>query len=171
MPNRRLKIQRRTHNQASQPPPTRLLPRHRPHHLETTLTNTTFKRQVFLCFALILLIAGCTTTSEPTEPWFVMTTTPVTRTNTPVISTTPASPTAPTGSVVPIPVGQGFGASKGFWQVYFTAPTGSRDASTYHGGVDEILAAQIAQVQQTLDIAAYEFNTSALTQAILAAKT
>ena len=138
------------------------------------MTNTISKhiQRVVQLVAVLLLIAGCTadTTPSPTGPWFVMTDTPAQRTNTPMLSTTPASPTAPTGSVVPIPVGQGFGASKGFWQVYFTAPTGSRDATTYRGGLDDVLAAQIDQVQQTLDIAAYEFNSPALTQAILAAK-
>lgn len=123
------------------------------------MTNTIFNRLPRV-IAVLLLIAGCTQTPPPTL------------TPTPTSTSTPVPPTATPvpGSVIPLPVTQGFGAEKGFWQVYFTAPTGSRDPSTYVGGIDEILAAQIGQVQQTLDVAAYEFNSPALTQAILDAK-
>jgi phosphatidylserine/phosphatidylglycerophosphate/cardiolipin synthase-like enzyme len=118
--------------------------------------------------ALMLLVAGCIQTPTP-APTATPTSTPVpptaTATQTPLPSTAEVA-----GGVTIIPVGQGFGASKGFWQVYFTAPTGSRDASTYVGGIDEIFAASIDQVQRTLDIAAYEFNSPALTAAVLRAK-
>lgn len=100
---------------------------------------------------LLLLIAGCTRTPTPAPP---------------TLAVLPTS-TTPAGGVTALPVGQGFGAEKGFWQVYFTAPTGSRDASTYHGGIDAIVAGDIDQVQHTLDIAAYEFNSPALTTALL----
>jgi phosphatidylserine/phosphatidylglycerophosphate/cardiolipin synthase-like enzyme len=74
------------------------------------------------------------------------------------------------GSVTTIPVQQGFGAQKGFWTVYFTAPTGSRDASKYVGGIDTQLVTAINQVQRTLDIAAYEWNLQSVTQAVIDAK-
>jgi phosphatidylserine/phosphatidylglycerophosphate/cardiolipin synthase-like enzyme len=74
------------------------------------------------------------------------------------------------GSVTTIPVQQGFGAQKGFWQVYFTAPTGSRDPSTYTGGIDTILVNAINGVQRTLDIAAFEWNLQSVTNAVLAAR-
>jgi phosphatidylserine/phosphatidylglycerophosphate/cardiolipin synthase-like enzyme len=67
-------------------------------------------------------------------------------------------------------VDQGYGAAKGFWQVYFTAPTGSSDSDTYTGGIDVPLAEAINGVQHTLDIAAFEFNDAVLTQAVLDAK-
>jgi phosphatidylserine/phosphatidylglycerophosphate/cardiolipin synthase-like enzyme len=73
------------------------------------------------------------------------------------------------GEVTPLQVGQGFGAQKGFWSVYFNAPTGSRDAADYVNGIDENLAADINNVQQTLDIAAFEFNNERLTEAVIAA--
>ncbi len=73
------------------------------------------------------------------------------------------------GEVTPLTVGQGFGAQKGFWTVYFNAPTGSSDASTYRNGIDENLAAEIDGVQATLDIAAFEFNNERLTEAVIAA--
>jgi phosphatidylserine/phosphatidylglycerophosphate/cardiolipin synthase-like enzyme len=84
----------------------------------------------------------------------------------PVVVTIPSNP----GSVTPIQVGQGFGAAKGFWQVYFTAPTGSTNASTYVNGIDAPLAQAINGVQRTLDIAAFEWNNPAITQAVLNAK-
>lgn len=61
----------------------------------------------------------------------------------------------------------GLGARKGFWEVYFTTPTGSRDYATYRNGVDYPLAAAIDGVQSTLDIAAYEWNSPRLTEAVV----
>jgi phosphatidylserine/phosphatidylglycerophosphate/cardiolipin synthase-like enzyme len=74
-----------------------------------------------------------------------------------------------TGDVESITFEQGFGAKKDFWQVYFTAPTGSNDSATYTGGVDEQLIAAINEVQNTLDIAAFEWNNPHLTEAVVAA--
>ncbi len=70
-------------------------------------------------------------------------------------------------AVVPLAVGQGFGAQKGFWTLYFNAPTGSRDTSTYVNGIDVPLAQAINGVQRTLDIAAFEFNNEVLTEAVI----
>lgn len=69
--------------------------------------------------------------------------------------------------VIHFELGQGYGARKGFWEVLFTAPTGSRDPATYTGGVDEYIAGLIDGLTRTLDIAAYEFNSPALTRAVL----
>lgn len=80
------------------------------------------------------------------------------------------SPPTTSGKVTPIQVGQGSGAQKGFWQVYFSAPTGSRDASTYVGGIEVNLVAAINSVQKTLDIVAYEWNLPLVTQAVIDAK-
>lgn len=71
------------------------------------------------------------------------------------------------GEVVSITIPQGFGAQYGFWQVYFTAPTGSSDRSRYSGGIDTALAQAINSARGTLDIAAFEFNNVVLTQAVL----
>ena len=97
-------------------------------------------------------------TLAPTTPTVIPTTIP--------IATRVAN--APT-TVTAINVPQGFGAAKSFWQVYFTAPTGSRDASTYTGGIDLALADAINAAQRTIDMAAYEFNNPILTNALLAA--
>jgi phosphatidylserine/phosphatidylglycerophosphate/cardiolipin synthase-like enzyme len=77
---------------------------------------------------------------------------------------------APSGAVSVINVPQGFGAQKSFWQVYFTAPTGSRDPKTYVGGIDTQLVAAINGVKSTLDIAAYQWDLQSVTDAVLAAK-
>lgn len=64
-------------------------------------------------------------------------------------------------------VPNGFGAQKSFWTVYFNAPTGSSDRSTYVNGIDVQLADAINGAQRTLDIAAFEFNNEVLTDAVL----
>ncbi|GAB4571493.1 MAG: phospholipase D-like domain-containing protein [Anaerolineae bacterium] len=51
--------------------------------------------------------------------------------------------------------------------VYFTAPTGESDRSTYVGGVDETLAAAIRGARQTVDIAAFELNSQPIADALL----
>jgi phosphatidylserine/phosphatidylglycerophosphate/cardiolipin synthase-like enzyme len=84
-------------------------------------------------------------------------------------STLPELPTSTAPSVGHTPLKQGFGAQKGFWQVYFTAPTGSGNRANYVGGIDNQLADAINQVQRTLDIAAFEFNDPVITAAVLAA--
>ena len=87
----------------------------------------------------------------------------------PVTIATLAPVTGAPGSVSVINVGQGFGASKGFWQVYFTAPSGHANPATYVDGIDIQLAAAINSVGRTLDIAAFEWNLQSLTDAVLAA--
>ncbi len=100
----------------------------------------------------------------------------VVATATPVVTEIPGTPNLGTpvaaapGAVSALTFPQGVGASKGFWQVYFTQPSGSSNAATYTGGIDLALAAALAGVQTTLDIAAYEFNNPVLTQAVLDAK-
>lgn len=74
------------------------------------------------------------------------------------------------GSVSQVTVGQGFGARKGFWDVYFTAPTGNSDVGTYVNGIDAPLVRAIDGVRNTLDIAAFELNNTVITDAILEAK-
>jgi phosphatidylserine/phosphatidylglycerophosphate/cardiolipin synthase-like enzyme len=112
--------------------------------------------------AIVLVIAFIISQVTGIDLLGVQPTQPPTSIPIPTILTTP-------GAVTPITLQQGVGAQKGFWQVYFTAPTGSRDARTYAGGIDTALASAINGVQQTLDIAAYEFNLASLTQAVLSA--
>jgi phosphatidylserine/phosphatidylglycerophosphate/cardiolipin synthase-like enzyme len=143
---------------------------------------TFFRKRPLLIvlFAFIFALTACdgtpsaSTVSPPTNT-AAPSVTPRPASTTPrPASPTPRPPTATTvpsvGGVTAIPVGQGFGFRKGFWEVYFTAPTGSRDAATYVGGIDEVLASRIDGVQRTLDIAAFEFNSPALTQAVIRAR-
>ncbi|MEZ4671846.1 MAG: phospholipase D-like domain-containing protein [Anaerolineae bacterium] len=133
-------------------------------------SRTTLKT-VCSAVAVLLLVAACdSATISPDLP-----TQPVTIPELPTQpSTLPEQPTTvialPTSTPPPVgrtPLQQGFGAQKGFWQVYFTAPTGSRDSKTYVGGIDGQLADAINATTRTLDIAAFEFNNVVLTQAIL----
>jgi phosphatidylserine/phosphatidylglycerophosphate/cardiolipin synthase-like enzyme len=106
-----------------------------------------------------------TTNTSVTPPIGNSTFTPIPA-NIPILAPVTGAP----GQVAPINVQQGFGASKGFWQVYFTAPTGNANPATYIGGIDAQAAAAINAVQRTLDIAAFEWNLQSLTDAVLAAK-
>ena len=84
---------------------------------------------------------------------------------TPTVGVTEVAGVAGSPTLLTLP--QGFGARLGFWQVYFTAPTGSRDPATYIGGIDSPLATAIGSARGTIDIAAFEFNDPLLTQAVL----
>lgn len=64
-------------------------------------------------------------------------------------------------------VSKGFGATKSFWQVYFNAAPVSQNRADYNNGVEMPLAAAIGAVRATLDIAAFEWNSPALTKAVL----
>ncbi|MGQ9909549.1 MAG: phospholipase D-like domain-containing protein [Candidatus Flexifilum sp.] len=102
-------------------------------------------------------------TRTPTRP-------PVTLTpgTTPIPLVTPITAQDASGlTLLTLPLGSG--AQRGFWTVLYTAPSGSRDPATYVGGIDHFVAARIDAVQRTLDIAAYEFNSPALTEAVLRA--
>lgn len=134
---------------------------------------------VVLVAALILSrltgidLLGITTTPTPEVTATVPTITPAPPTATPraptVVPDATQVVTSP-GAVKPIAVQQGFGAAKGFWQVFFTAPSGSSKAADYVGGVDVPLAIAISGARATMDIAAFEFNNPVLTRAVLDAK-
>jgi phosphatidylserine/phosphatidylglycerophosphate/cardiolipin synthase-like enzyme len=114
--------------------------------------DTPMSRLTWVIIALLVIPAACSPSAAPTV-------TPPPPTDTPSASTATS-----------ITVAQGFGAEQGFWRVFFTAPSGSSDESTYVGGIDTQLAADLASTQHTLDIAAFEFNNPVLTQAVLDAK-
>jgi phosphatidylserine/phosphatidylglycerophosphate/cardiolipin synthase-like enzyme len=59
--------------------------------------------------------------------------------------------------------------SGGWYSVYFSRPSGSGDTSTYHGGLDETIAASVADAQHTIDVAIYEFDRQPLADALAAA--
>lgn len=122
---------------------------------------------VVVIAAIVSLFTGGTPESTPVPP----TGAPVTVTSRPATTMpgTTLTPSAPAGAVT-ISIPQGFGAEYGFWQVYFTAPTGSSNRATYTGGIDIALAQAIDAARGTLDIAAFEFNNPVLTTAVLNAQ-
>lgn len=127
--------------------------------------------------AIIVLIAAFfginfSNDDSGTEMDVVLTERPSTRpTQIPQSNPTPIPQSVGTGGPVqPLSFAQGFGARKDFWQVYFTAPTGSSDRSTYVGGVDQAVVDAVNSATRTLDIAAFEWNIPKLTDAVLAAK-
>src|SRR5688572_25380874 len=129
--------------------------------------------------AILVAIIGLLTNNNGGNPTSTPPTLPVTSvgstsapraTNTPVATQRPSTQVAGNiNNARTIDVGQGYGYRFEFWQVYFTAPTGSRNSRDYVGGIDENLAAAIDGVDETLDIVAYEFNSPAITQAVLRA--
>jgi len=89
---------------------------------------------------------------------------PVMRTPAPTIAPATA---APSGAVETISLPNGFGARKGFWEVYFVNPIRSTDRSLFVDGISVPLVQAIGRTRRTLDIAAFEMNEPTVTQAIL----
>jgi phosphatidylserine/phosphatidylglycerophosphate/cardiolipin synthase-like enzyme len=134
------------------------------------------KTRLLIALMLMLLVACEPTLDEPfpgaestlnTQPTLPAAQPTRRPTTAPLLTATAFPVTSTRPPAVDTPLQQGFGAQKGFWQVFFTAPTGSRDRSTYVGGIDTQLADAIAAAERTLDIAAFEFNNVVLTQAVL----
>lgn len=83
---------------------------------------------------------------------------------------TVAAGTPVTGSVQAItPLTNAVGFSRGFWRVYFTAPVGSNDRSLWRGGMEDVMVEAIGTATRTLDVAAFEWESDKMTQALLAA--
>lgn len=68
---------------------------------------------------------------------------------------------APTQAVVP--------GNEDWIQVYFTQPKYPDQESDHHGGLDEILAADIDRAQTSVDVAAYDFDLDRVAEALVAA--
>lgn len=76
----------------------------------------------------------------------------------PVVETVPGAPPQSPGIEIP---------ASAPYSVFFTAPTGSSDPSTYAGGPDETLAEAIRGARQTVDVAAFELNAQPIANALL----
>lgn len=75
-----------------------------------------------------------------------------------------------TGNVPSIPsLTYALGFQRDFWRVYFTSPVGSNDRSLWKGGMEDELVKAINTATRTLDIAAYEWESEKMTEAVLAA--
>lgn len=86
----------------------------------------------------------------------------------PVVETVPG-PSAPVepGPAPQLPTGEDDVAFAAPLAVYFNAPTGNRDRTTYRGGLDETLAAAIRGARQSVDLAAFELNAQPIADALL----
>jgi len=84
-------------------------------------------------------------------------------------STTRPTTAPPTGGgdLEEVALGLGRGYIGDWYAIFFNEPNGSSDQATYVNGIDVPLANAIGQVQNTLDIAAFEMNNDVIFQAIL----
>ncbi|MCU0512053.1 MAG: phospholipase D-like domain-containing protein [Anaerolineae bacterium] len=114
---------------------------------------------------IVYLITGVNPLAAPTTSTTLTPAITVTPPPAAVVTTAPGT----TGTVQTLSVEKGFGAKKGFWEVYFTAPLNTRDRRQFVGGVDVPLARAIDGVRNTLDIAAFEWDNDVLTKAVLSA--
>jgi phosphatidylserine/phosphatidylglycerophosphate/cardiolipin synthase-like enzyme len=144
-----------------------MMQRNRQSSTSRSLFGTILALIVLVVAAIVSLFSSGTPEATVTPTTVPVTVTARPATLTPGMTVTTAAPAGAT--MIPIP--QGFGAEFGFWQVYFTAPTGSSDRSLYTGGIDIALAQAIDAARGTLDIAAFEFNNPVLTTAVLNAHT
>jgi phosphatidylserine/phosphatidylglycerophosphate/cardiolipin synthase-like enzyme len=61
------------------------------------------------------------------------------------------------------------GVSRDFWRIYFTVPSPSIARGQWAGGIEDELVTAINQTQRTLDIAAFEWESTKMTNAVLSA--
>lgn len=109
---------------------------------------------------LIVLIAVVIAILEACQPRPAPPPTPIPATLTPL-------PPAVGTPVATVPVTHGFGASKGWWEVYFTDPPGAGTPHPESGGIDVRISELLAQTARTLDVVAFELNNQAITMGIL----
>ena len=100
-----------------------------------------------------LMVASCATTSGTTTP--------------PTAAPATTAPSTPVSDIEIVTLGLGRGYISDWWAVFFNEPSGSSDESTYVNGIDVPLVDAIGQVQNTLDIAAFEMNNPLIVEAIM----
>lgn len=116
-------------------------------------------RLMFSIFIALIVIIFAACSSEST--------TDVRPTARPTV--TPSSGGTATAEIEEITLGLGRGYISDWWAVFFNEPNGSSDSATYVNGIDVPLADAIGQVQNTLDIAAFEMNNEVIVEAIVEA--
>lgn len=79
------------------------------------------------------------------------------------------APTTTAPEIEEVVLGLGRGYLGDWWAVFFNEPNGSSDADTYVNGIDVPLVNAIENIENTLDIAAFEMNNDLIYEAILAA--
>jgi len=78
-----------------------------------------------------------------------------------------ATPQASASEIEVLTLGLGRGYISDWWAVFFNEPSGSNDAATYVNGIDVPIVDAIGQVQNTLDIVAFEMNNELIVEAIM----
>ncbi len=74
---------------------------------------------------------------------------------------------ASVGGVQALTLTNAFGFQKDFWRVYFTVPQSSTNRSLWMGGMEDELVTAIKSATRTLDIAAFEWESEKMTEAVL----
>ena len=85
--------------------------------------------------------------------------------STPVPGQTPLPSLTPVAKQTSVPGGQG----GTWWEVYFTDPNTLNNPDNLAGSIPEKLIARINQAQKSIHIAAFEFNLTAVAEALIAA--
>jgi len=114
-----------------------------------------YKRISFLVVLAVVMVIASACATESLNP-----------TSVPPTSIPPTSPSSGTPEIEEVVLGLGRGYIGEWWAVFFNEPSGSSDASTYVNGIDVPLANAIDQVQNTLDVVAFEMNNDVIYQAI-----
>ncbi len=124
--------------------------------------------------ALIVVLAGAALSiftgggNTPSATAIASVASPTPRTGVATVVSVTSAPTTSTGKVEIVSnIPKGFGAKKGFWEVYFTAPLDTTDRKQFVGGTDTVVAGIIDKAKNTLDIAAFEWNNEVMTAAAL----
>lgn len=85
------------------------------------------------------------------------------------VASAPSTGGSTSNKVQTVKLDKGFGAKKGFWEVYFTAPLNTTNRKEFVGGTDTVVASIIDSATKTLDIAAFEWNNTVISEATLRA--
>lgn len=114
-----------------------------------------FNRNAFGVMLIIIMVLASACATQPLNP------TTVPPTDVPVANTPVDT------DIEEVTLGLGRGYIGDWWAVFFNEPSGSSDASTYVNGIDVPLSNAIGQIQNTLDVVAFEMNNDVIYQAIL----
>lgn len=117
-----------------------------------------YKRISFLAMVAIVMIIASACATESLNP-----------TSVPPTKVPPTATPASTTAIEEVALGLGRGYIGDWWAVFFNEPSGSSDSSTYVNGIDVPIANAIEQIQNTLDVVAFEMNNDVIYQAILEA--
>ena len=117
-----------------------------------------YKRISFLAILTVVMVIASACATEPLNP-----------TSVPPTAVPPTATSVPTSTtdIEEVALGLGRGYISDWWAVFFNEPNGSSDSSTYVNGIDIPIANAIEQIQNTLDVVAFEMNNDVIYQAIL----